>query len=103
MYAAAGTDDASWEDIMLPRWAREPPPVPRGPPLRYYITTVGADDTLSVSDGVRPNGPFTNARQCEANSNDTQVAQGVYVFTSLAEQDKTDRGFEAAFVCNCYG
>eukprot|EP00873_Tetraselmis_striata_P000909 jgi/Tetstr1/421173/TSEL_012215.t1 len=37
---AAGTDDASWEDIMLPRGAREPPPVPRGPPLRYYLTTV---------------------------------------------------------------
>eukprot|EP00873_Tetraselmis_striata_P046040 jgi/Tetstr1/466304/TSEL_010837.t1 len=39
-HAAAGTDDASWEDIMLPRGAREPPHVPRGPPLRYYLTTV---------------------------------------------------------------
>eukprot|EP00873_Tetraselmis_striata_P004044 jgi/Tetstr1/424308/TSEL_014875.t1 len=38
-HAAAGTDDASWEDIMLPRGAREAPPVPRGPPLRYYLTT----------------------------------------------------------------
>eukprot|EP00873_Tetraselmis_striata_P042351 jgi/Tetstr1/462615/TSEL_007600.t1 len=49
-HAAAGTDDASWEDIMLPRGAREPPPVPRGPPLRYYLTTVSADDTSSVFD-----------------------------------------------------
>eukprot|EP00873_Tetraselmis_striata_P012991 jgi/Tetstr1/433255/TSEL_022543.t1 len=44
---AAGTDDASWEDIMLPRGAREPPPVPRGPPLRYYLTTA---DPVSTSD-----------------------------------------------------
>eukprot|EP00873_Tetraselmis_striata_P004002 jgi/Tetstr1/424266/TSEL_014835.t1 len=49
-HAAAGTDDASWENIMLPRGAREPPPVPRGPPLRYYLTTVSADDTSSVFD-----------------------------------------------------
>eukprot|EP00873_Tetraselmis_striata_P028233 jgi/Tetstr1/448497/TSEL_035763.t1 len=46
-HAAAGTDDASWEDIMLPRGAREPPPVPRGPPPRYYLTTAGADDSMS--------------------------------------------------------
>eukprot|EP00873_Tetraselmis_striata_P038323 jgi/Tetstr1/458587/TSEL_044990.t1 len=41
-HAAAGTDDASWEDIMLPRGAREPPPVPRGPRLRYYLTTTSS-------------------------------------------------------------
>eukprot|EP00873_Tetraselmis_striata_P036368 jgi/Tetstr1/456632/TSEL_043335.t1 len=56
-HAAAGTDDASWEDIMLPRRAREPPPVPRGPPLRYYLTTAdpvstSADDGGSKEDDV---------------------------------------------------
>eukprot|EP00873_Tetraselmis_striata_P003898 jgi/Tetstr1/424162/TSEL_014768.t1 len=102
-HAAAGTDDASWEDMMLPRRAREPPPVPCGPPLRYYPTTVSADDLLSVSDGLKLNGPLTNARQCEANSNDTPAAQGVYIFISLAEaQNETDRGFDVAFVCTCH-
>eukprot|EP00873_Tetraselmis_striata_P004003 jgi/Tetstr1/424267/TSEL_014836.t1 len=43
-HAAAGTDDASWENIMLPRGAREPPPVPRGPPLRYYLTIPAASE-----------------------------------------------------------
>eukprot|EP00873_Tetraselmis_striata_P000737 jgi/Tetstr1/421001/TSEL_001084.t1 len=45
-HAAVWTDDASWEDILLPRGAREPALVPRGPPLRYYLTTGNADDTL---------------------------------------------------------
>eukprot|EP00873_Tetraselmis_striata_P042150 jgi/Tetstr1/462414/TSEL_007420.t1 len=57
-HAAAGTDDASWEDIMLPRGAREPPHVPRGPPLRYYLTTSGIDQNgapvQDLSTGYSP-------------------------------------------------
>eukprot|EP00873_Tetraselmis_striata_P027199 jgi/Tetstr1/447463/TSEL_003720.t1 len=82
---------------LLTQWP-EPPPAPRGPPLRYYLTTVSADRSSNVSDGVKLNGPLTTARLREASSTANQAAQGVYVFTSLAEaQDETDLGFDAAY------
>eukprot|EP00873_Tetraselmis_striata_P025141 jgi/Tetstr1/445405/TSEL_033188.t1 len=94
---AAGPDDASWKGFMLQSGSPEPPPAPRGPPLRYYLTTVSADRSSNVSDGVKLNGPLTTARLREASSTANQAAQGVYVFTSLAEaQDETDLGFDAA-------
>eukprot|EP00873_Tetraselmis_striata_P027610 jgi/Tetstr1/447874/TSEL_035183.t1 len=62
---------------MLPSGAREPPSVPRGPSLRYYLTTVSADDSLNVSDGVKLNGPLTTARLCEASITDSQAAEGL--------------------------
>eukprot|EP00873_Tetraselmis_striata_P022843 jgi/Tetstr1/443107/TSEL_031163.t1 len=94
---AAGPDDASWKGFMLHSRSPEPPPAPRGPPLRYYLTTVSADRSSNVSDGVKLNGPLTTARLREASSTANQAAQGVYVFTSLAEaQDETDMGFDAA-------
>eukprot|EP00873_Tetraselmis_striata_P014690 jgi/Tetstr1/434954/TSEL_023948.t1 len=65
---AAGPDDASWKGFMLQSGAREPPPAPRGPPLRYYLTTVSADGSLNVSDGVKLNGPLTTACLREASS-----------------------------------
>eukprot|EP00873_Tetraselmis_striata_P044874 jgi/Tetstr1/465138/TSEL_009861.t1 len=96
---AAGPDDASWKGFMLQSGSPEPPPAPRGPPLRYYLTTVSADRSSNVSDGVKLNGPLTTARLLEASSTANQAAQGVYVFTSLAEaQDETDMGFDAAAV-----
>eukprot|EP00873_Tetraselmis_striata_P006135 jgi/Tetstr1/426399/TSEL_016710.t1 len=99
---AAGPDDASWKGFMLQSGSPEPPPAPRGPPLRYYLTTVSADRSSNVSDGVKLNGPLTTARLREASSTANQAAQGVYVFTSLAEaQDETDMGFDAAYVCSC--
>eukprot|EP00873_Tetraselmis_striata_P000778 jgi/Tetstr1/421042/TSEL_012087.t1 len=120
---AAGPDDASWKGFMLhsgspepppaPRGpplryylttsgSPEPPPVPRGPPLRYYLTTVSADRSSNLSDGVKLNGPLTTARLREASSTANQAAQGVYVFTSLAEaQDETDLGFDAAYPAAC--
>eukprot|EP00873_Tetraselmis_striata_P002092 jgi/Tetstr1/422356/TSEL_013197.t1 len=101
-HTAAGPDDASWKGFMLQSGSPEPPPAPRGPPLRYYLTTVSADRSSNVSDGVKLNGPLTTARLCEASSTANQAAQGVYVFTSLAEaQDETDLGFDAAYVCSC--
>eukprot|EP00873_Tetraselmis_striata_P012989 jgi/Tetstr1/433253/TSEL_022541.t1 len=94
---AAGPDDASWKGFMLQSRSPEPPPAPRGPPLRYYLTTVSADRSSNVPDGVKLNGPLTTARLREASSTANQAAQGVYVFTSLAEaQDETDLGFDAA-------
>eukprot|EP00873_Tetraselmis_striata_P045502 jgi/Tetstr1/465766/TSEL_010391.t1 len=99
---AAGPDDASWKGFMLQSGSPEPPPAPGGPPLRYYLTTVSADRSSNVSDGVKLNGPLTTARLREASSTANQAAQGVYVFTSLAEaQDETDLGFDAAYVCSC--
>eukprot|EP00873_Tetraselmis_striata_P044693 jgi/Tetstr1/464957/TSEL_009691.t1 len=99
---AAGPDDASWKGFMLQSGSPEPPPAPRGPPLRYYLTTVSADRSSNVSDGVKLNGPLTTARLREASSTANQAAQGVYVFTSLAEaQDETYMGFDAAYVCSC--
>eukprot|EP00873_Tetraselmis_striata_P016634 jgi/Tetstr1/436898/TSEL_025672.t1 len=96
---AAGPDDASWKGFMLQSGSPEPPPAPRGPPLRYYHTTVSADRSSNVSDGVKLNGPLTTARLREASSTANQAAQGVYVLTSLAEaQDETDMGFDAAAV-----
>eukprot|EP00873_Tetraselmis_striata_P023532 jgi/Tetstr1/443796/TSEL_031784.t1 len=53
---AAGLDDASWKGFMLQSGSPEPPPAPRGPPLRYYLTTVSADRSSNVSDGVKLNG-----------------------------------------------
>eukprot|EP00873_Tetraselmis_striata_P015724 jgi/Tetstr1/435988/TSEL_024869.t1 len=98
----AGPDDASWKGFMLQSGSPEPPPAPRSPPLRYYLTTVSADRSSNVSDGVKLNGPLTTARLREASSTANQTAQGVYVFTSLAEaQDETDLGFDAAYVCSC--
>eukprot|EP00873_Tetraselmis_striata_P045501 jgi/Tetstr1/465765/TSEL_010390.t1 len=95
---AAGPDDASWKGFMLQSGSPEPPPAPGGPPLRYYLTTVSADRSSNVSDGVKLNGPLTTARLREASSTANQAAQGVYVFTSLAEaQDETDLGFDAAY------
>eukprot|EP00873_Tetraselmis_striata_P001474 jgi/Tetstr1/421738/TSEL_001197.t1 len=83
---------------MLQSGSPEPPPAPRGPPLRYHLTTVSADRSSNVSDGVKLNGPLTTARLREATSTANQAAQGVYVFTSLAEaQDETYRGFDAAY------
>eukprot|EP00873_Tetraselmis_striata_P027804 jgi/Tetstr1/448068/TSEL_035367.t1 len=94
---AAGPDDASWKGFMLQSGSPEPPPAPRGPPLRYYLTAVSADRLSNVSDRVKLNGPLTTARLREASSTANQAAQGVYVFTSLAEaQDETDLGFDAA-------
>eukprot|EP00873_Tetraselmis_striata_P028227 jgi/Tetstr1/448491/TSEL_035758.t1 len=96
---AAGPDDASWKGFMLKSGSPEPPPAPRGPSLRYYLTTVSADRSSNVSDGVKLNGPLTTARLREASSTANQAAQGVYVFTTLAEaQDETDMGFDAAYV-----
>eukprot|EP00873_Tetraselmis_striata_P017247 jgi/Tetstr1/437511/TSEL_026189.t1 len=70
--------------------------------MRYYLTTVSADRSSNVFDGVKLNGPLTTARLREASSTANQAAQGVYVFTSLAEaQDETDLGFDAAYVCSC--
>eukprot|EP00873_Tetraselmis_striata_P028548 jgi/Tetstr1/448812/TSEL_036046.t1 len=95
---AAGPDDASWKGFMLQSGSPEPPPVPRGPPLRYDLTTVNADRSSNVFDGVKLNGPLTTARLREASSTANRAAQGVYVFTSLAEaQDETDPGFDAAY------
>eukprot|EP00873_Tetraselmis_striata_P045328 jgi/Tetstr1/465592/TSEL_010239.t1 len=95
---AAGHDGASWKGFMLQSGSPEPPPGPRGPPLRYYLTTVSADRSSNVSDGVKLNGPLTTARLREVSSTVNQAAQGVYVFTSLAEaQDETDMGFDAAY------
>eukprot|EP00873_Tetraselmis_striata_P026757 jgi/Tetstr1/447021/TSEL_034479.t1 len=65
---AAGPDDASWKGFMLRSGSPEPPPAPRGPPLRYYLTTVSADSSSNVSDGVKLNGPLTTARLREASS-----------------------------------
>eukprot|EP00873_Tetraselmis_striata_P004134 jgi/Tetstr1/424398/TSEL_014957.t1 len=94
----AGPDDASWKGLMLLSRSPEPPPAPRGPPLRYYLTTAIADRSSNVSDGVKLNGPLTTARLREASSTTNQDAQGVYVFISLAEaQDETDLGFDAAY------
>eukprot|EP00873_Tetraselmis_striata_P026640 jgi/Tetstr1/446904/TSEL_034362.t1 len=99
---AAGPDDASWKGFMLQSGSPEPPPAPRGPPLRYYLTTASADRSSNVSDRVKLNGPLTTARLREASNTANQAAQGVYVFTSLAEaQDETDLGFDAAYVCSC--
>eukprot|EP00873_Tetraselmis_striata_P007882 jgi/Tetstr1/428146/TSEL_018198.t1 len=101
---AAGPDDASWKGFMLQSGSPEPPPAPRGPPLRYYLTTVSADRSSNVSDGVKLNGPLTTARLREASSTANQAAQGVYVFTSLAEaQVETDLGFDAAYVPSVTG
>eukprot|EP00873_Tetraselmis_striata_P003179 jgi/Tetstr1/423443/TSEL_014124.t1 len=99
----AGPDDASWKGFMLQSGSPEPPPAPRGPPLRYNLTTVSADRSSNVSDGrIKLNGPLTTARLREASSTANQAAQGVYVFTSLAEaQDETDLGLDAAYVCSC--
>eukprot|EP00873_Tetraselmis_striata_P024246 jgi/Tetstr1/444510/TSEL_032389.t1 len=67
----AGPDDASWKGCMLQSGSPEPPPAPRGPPLRYYLTTVSADRSSNVSDGVKLNGPLTTARLREASSTAT--------------------------------
>eukprot|EP00873_Tetraselmis_striata_P007004 jgi/Tetstr1/427268/TSEL_017453.t1 len=99
---AAGPEDASWKGFTLQSGSPEPPPAPRGPPLRYYLATVSANRSSNVSDGVKLNGPLTTARLREASSTVYQAAQGVYVFTSLAEaQDETDLGFDAAYVRAC--
>eukprot|EP00873_Tetraselmis_striata_P022160 jgi/Tetstr1/442424/TSEL_030548.t1 len=41
---AAGPDDASWKGFMLQSGSPEPPHAPRGPPLRYYLTTPAASE-----------------------------------------------------------
>eukprot|EP00873_Tetraselmis_striata_P009768 jgi/Tetstr1/430032/TSEL_019893.t1 len=70
---AAGPDDASWKGFMLRSGSPEPPPAPRGPPLRYYLTTViSADRSSNVSDGVKLNGPLTTACLREASSTANQ-------------------------------
>eukprot|EP00873_Tetraselmis_striata_P016109 jgi/Tetstr1/436373/TSEL_025206.t1 len=73
----AGPDDASWKGFMLQSGSPEPPPAPRSPPLRYYLTTVSADRSSNVSDGVKLNGPLTTARLREASSTANQTAQGI--------------------------